>query len=126
MDNAGNMNSAIQILAQLIDDQWTAEERRLRCLGHIINLVAHQLIEKSGGISFSDEDDDDSEENDDDPTEPRTERRPLAKLSFLVHYIRRSPNRRAEYRARAEDLHECDNMLVSDTKTRFNSTFMML
>jgi hypothetical protein len=127
MDNATNNDTAIRILAQslgIVDP----EHRRLRCLGHIINLAAKALVENLASTEDDDDNHDDDDDNDDDDeiNSPRRTRGPVDKLAFSVQYIRRSPLRRAEYRAVAEELNLPIRMVVSDNKTRFNSVCNML
>lgn len=42
LDNAGNNDTAMDDLCERFDLDWN--ERRLRCMGHVINLIAKQLL----------------------------------------------------------------------------------
>jgi len=42
LDNASNNSTAIHELAEQFS--FVADERRLRCMGHVVNLVAKQLL----------------------------------------------------------------------------------
>lgn len=144
MDNATNNDKAIQLLSQFndnVENLWLPEERRVRCLGHIINLSAKELLNNLDLISSSNADADvdadvdaasdsasdvDGDEDDLDLVPDTTNPGPIAKLHFIVYFIRRSPRRRAVYRAVADDLHVPDRMLAANTETRFNSTCRMI
>jgi hypothetical protein len=138
MDGATNNDKAIRLLSQFnenVENLWVPEERRVRCLGHIISLSAKDLLNSLDAISSSDADgdgdvdagsDSDSDSDVDDLVPHAATPGPIAKLHFIVYFIRRSPLRRAVYRAVADDLHVPDRMLVSNNETRFNSTCRMI
>jgi hypothetical protein len=56
-DNATNMNSAIEEISRQLfvlgNTILTLEERRLRCLGHIVNLAAKDILGGTGHINES-------------------------------------------------------------------------
>jgi len=138
MDNATNNDKAIRLLSQFnenVENLWVPSERRVRCLGHVISLSAKDLLNSLDAISSSDADGDagfdsdsdiDGDEDDLDLVPQSSTPGPIAKLHFIVYFIRRSPARRAVYRAVADDLHVPDRMLAADNETRFNSTCRMI
>jgi hypothetical protein len=99
------------------------KRRRIRCVGHIVNLAAKAFLEasnkewKEGGT-----------------------RGPVGKLHHIVHYIRRSPQRRDTFvklakfkEASATEVGDFDALLdpaslqlVADNETRWNSVFLMV
>ena len=111
------------------------KERRLRCLGHIINLVAKAFIAQANTRGWQEEDD-----------KPGL----IKRLHNIVHFIRRSPRRREAF-ARVMEFRqtpatEVDKFnlfltgsddptpddpapslqLVADNETRWNSTYFMV
>jgi hypothetical protein len=130
MDNAFNNDGMVRCLAQSLPS-IDPTEHRLRCLAHVVNLAAKTLINNVGAAPAPEFDEDDADPEADDstgldlgPAQPPPG--PVAKVSFGVHYIRRSPLRRTLYRAAAEDLELPDVTLVSDNETRFNSVCNMI
>jgi len=121
----------VKFLAQSIPSLDPAENR-LRCLAHVVNLAARALINGVGpahdpGMDDNDNDLNDNDNGDDDADDPAVPAPgPVAKISFGIHYIRRSPLRRTQYRYAADDLELPDVTLVPDNKTRFNSVCNMI
>jgi hypothetical protein len=101
-DNATNNDVAIEvILRRLRPDVTHPGHRRVRCLGHIINLAAKAFLFGGGKDSFEDVETDSSV--------PMTAleaeiafwrtKGPLGKLHNLVVYIRKTPQRREAFQA---------------------------
>ena len=115
IDNTTNNDSMVKFLAQLIPSIDPAENR-LHCLAHVINLAARAFINGLGPAH------DPGMDDNDDATVPE----PIVKVLFGIHYIRRSPLRRTQYRNAADDLELPDVTLVPNNKTRFNSVCKMI
>lgn len=119
-DNATSNDTCISTILSRIRVSQPAEakkQRRLRCLGHIVNLIAKTFLAEASKLE-----------------EGENKAGPIKKLHNIVHYIRRSPQRRdafvktSEFR-RAEGVDEtrlASLQLVADNDTRWNSTFMMV
>jgi hypothetical protein len=148
LDNATSNDTCVEeILRQLnIDD--SVEHRRLRCLGHIINLGAKAFLFGQNPDAFVKEviaaDDIDDELK---ALKIWRAKGPIGKLHNVVVYIRRTPQRREEFdkyageklkelesvleRMQAElDLYEEEKkdplMVTQDNSTRWNSTYLMI
>src|SRR5271170_7308394 len=128
MDNAKNNTAMLEILAETLPS-IDPTEHRVRCLTHVINLSTKALLKALDSAPPSKFDlDSDANPYGDGEFDLAPAPGPVAKLAFCVHYIRRSPLRRAEYRAAVEDLELPDTTptLVSDNDTRFNSVCKMI
>jgi hypothetical protein len=89
---------------------FNPEERRIRCLGHIINLVVHDLLNSFSAnvVALSKSMD--------------TTLHPLGKLHNIVTYVRGSPQRREAYKQSAAMINHPHLTFVSDNDTCWNST----
>jgi hypothetical protein len=128
MDNAANNTTMLEVLAESLPS-IDPTEHRVRCLAHVINLSAKTLLKSLDSAPATEFDlDSDANPDGDGEIDLAPAPGPVAKLSFCVHYIRRSPLRRAEYRAAVEDLDlpDATPTLVSDNDTRFNSVCNMI
>ncbi|KAK8120231.1 hypothetical protein PG999_004351 [Apiospora kogelbergensis] len=123
-DNASNNDTCLQEFFQILDPSiqgYEAEERRIRCYGHILNLVGP--IEQFGHL--------------DDILRFWRRKGPVGKLHNIVKWVRSSPQR-SEYFQRCieEDLDESsftlhresthELELVLNNETRWNSTYLMI
>lgn len=134
-DNASNNDVAIdQILSHFFPNMTTAKRkaRRLRCLGHVINLSAKAFFY---GTEF------DAFERDANQWRERSElvkelqlwrkRGPIGKLHNVVTFICRTPQRRERFKkirpfVDTEDSAYNDLQLVTDNATRWNSLYAMI
>jgi hypothetical protein len=127
-DNADNNDTCLEELA--VEYGFNKEHRRLRCMGHVINLVARMLL---FGV-----DPDGFEEENQTPKELRKELElwrklgPVGKLHNIVVWIMRSPQRRQKfYKHQKVELISLDDKasknqrtydLIEANDTRWNST----
>ncbi|SMR52788.1 unnamed protein product [Zymoseptoria tritici ST99CH_1E4] len=130
-DNAANNDTCMAALAAEFD--FDAIKRRLRCVGHILNLVAKALM-----VGYTGDDDVLELELDRDGKEEReqllTWRRkgPVGKLHNLVTYILQS-TQREELLASLQTEPHVDHVikvriyrLIRDNDTRWNSMYAMI
>jgi hypothetical protein len=152
-DNVDSNTKAVEFVLQNVSVDLSIDarkklisRRRIRCLGHILNLAAKAFIEgncEDITHSLSDEIDGElSVEDEEGMLLEWRKRGPIGKLHNIVHFIRRSPQRRENFLAIAKgdatdgeiedfgrvvfdrELH--DLMLQSDNSTRWNSVFIMI
>ena len=124
-DNATNNDTALKVLAESLLEIhsiiYDVDSHRLRCLGHIINLVVKALLFESS-ISADTSPPNVLSGSGDGYTGA------LRKLHNVVHHIRITPQRRhIYYSEQAASLESCsDFMVVADNATRWNSTYTMV
>ena len=147
LDNATSNDTCVaQILTTLdIDDE--VEHRRLRCLGHIINLAAKSFFFGANSDIFEKEIDRAQLEEEQVERDLWRKRGPVGKLHNVVQYIRDSPQRREEFEdiVRGELQRQKDRLaetalpdedpefvsreplaVIQDNETRWNSVFCMI
>lgn len=123
-DNASNNDTAIQALAQ--EFGFNPFHRRLRCAGHILNLVARALLFGKDPDAFEEL-----------CTLEKTELEnllnwrkhgPPGKLHNIIVWIRASPQRieRFAILCATHSLIEKDHTLIADNDTRWNSFFLAM
>jgi hypothetical protein len=125
MDNAANNDTALRALSQhfVIEEH----EQRLRCFGHVVNLVVKALLFGEGLTRFTKELKDASDFHD---FRIRRNKGAIGKLHNLVVYITRS-NQRVQAFNRAQS-DAADDLLVfylrlrKDTGIRWNSIYAMV
>jgi hypothetical protein len=128
LDNAGNNDTCIKTLART----WSWKDsdvprRRLRCIGHIINLVAQAFVLGEKQTEF--EEVLHAEQND---LELEGRQKlwnicgPIGKLHYIVVYILRTPQRRAAFKRGGEDCDPTTFVPKRDNSTRWNSIFQMI
>jgi len=136
LDNASNNDATIHKLAEQFG--FVADERRLRCMGHVVNLVAKQLL-------FGDEPElFELEASVVAACELRKaiqlwrNRGPIGKLHNVVTWIYRSPQRRQRFLTVQQSLLEESAIIFGDNEdqrphdlyldnsTRWNSTYQMI
>lgn len=116
------ITSILLVLQERYHIKYDPVHHRLRCTGHIINLVAQAFL-------FSTDKDALLEENNQDTSYLPTEREmenwrqkgPLGKLHNIVVHIQRSPQRVAAFLKLSSG-----KRLVRDNKTRWNSWYAMI
>lgn len=139
-DNATNNDSAIDVVLAYFYPKMTKiqrENRRLRCLGHVINLAAKAFLYGTEFDAF--EKDIESMREQSDLVKELLlwrKRGPIGKLHNCVVYICRSPQRRERFKsirsitAEEGDLlyeQEFDHLaLKADNATRWNSLYLMI
>lgn len=131
-DNSGTNDTLCRAVERYLGERritWEKSTRRLRCVGHIINLIAQaflfkdyiqqeqlQLYEEAELQAVG-------EEVSDEANKRRTAFRKLGalgKLHNIVVYLRASPHRTKEFEALA------DRMIPLDNATRWNSWYSMI
>ena len=115
LDNAKNMNTTVKSLCTSPGPQFKPKERRLQCIGHIINLVAKAFL--------FDADDQHYEIDDDSSLEPEDIEKslalwrklgPVGKVHNLVKFVRGSPQRSEKL----QDLMDFKSDIVVDSITK--------
>lgn len=140
-DNADSNRVCVEtLLPDLRDvgDNFVSDPsvRQTRCIGHVFNIIAKGFLSGKSGKLFE------SLETDEFTLEDLAKwrkRGPLGKLHFVVHWIRRSPQRREAFREvrsgriaddeahdLAHHLFGAPLMLIADNETRWNSYWMMV
>jgi len=121
-DNAQNNDTALEIIsATLLESKqihYNVLSRRLRCIGHIINLVVKTLL--FGAKATANDTSDSSVKGNYEGA--------IAKLHHIVYHIRITPQRRELYASEqaASLCASSDFMVVVDNATRWNSTYNMI
>jgi hypothetical protein len=128
VDNAGSNDTCIQELADHLNGVFEPSKRRLRCFGHITNLVVKALLFGKDAEAFEKDTAYSMEINDDlKLLKAWRKRGPVGKIHNIVTYIRRTPQRIASFRNIQQTPEDMDSLLVvSDNATRWNSTYDML
>lgn len=134
-DNATNNDTAIDIvLADLMPHLSPRQRlaRRLRCLGHVINLAAKAYL-FGKDIEEIETNAEVYRENSEVLKELQLWRKrgPVGKLHNIVVFICRTPQRREKFKEilhlSAEHIGEFDHLsLVADNATRWNSLYLMI
>lgn len=123
MDNATNNDTALDALASKMPGV-DRKQSRLRCFGHIINLVVKALLFGSSSASLQQQL---GEAGDDNAFKIWREQGAIGKLHNIVFYITRSEKRRRAFeRAQKVDSSDLTLQLVRDIGVRWNSTFAMI
>lgn len=134
-DNAKNNDTAIDTIFRTLRPEWSEEQRkarRLRCLGHVINLAAQAFLYGKDIDAFEinmlavRECSDLKKE-----LELWRQRGPVGKLHNVITFICRIPQRREAFsKLRSLGPGEAENInhlnLVSDNATRWTSLFSMI
>jgi hypothetical protein len=131
LDNAGTNDTCVEEILRQLRPDLTTKERRLRCLGHILNLAAQAFLFGTDAESFEIEVLT-KRELKHEVSELKLWRKkgPIGKLHNTVRFIRRSPQRREEFAGFAETGQlgfEClDLQVLSDNAIRWNSTYTFI
>ena len=143
-DNASNNDTCLNSLYPRLDPSLTLidiKHRRMRCFGHILNLVARAFLYGNDAKAF--EVDSDRLELLGDQAAVLNHRRrkgPVGKLHNVIKYIRKTPQRVAAFqRIALEDfnnedpdnftlgrLSDIELSLRQNNETRWNSTYLMI
>jgi hypothetical protein len=135
LDNAANNDEAVDIILYDLCDNWTPAERlsrRLRCLGHVLNLAAKAFLYGKDHEAFQ-LDHNAARDTTDLARELLLWRRrgPVGKLHNIIMFIRRSPQRIYAFRSicnnenwTATDWDDLD--VLADNATRWNSLYKMV
>jgi len=118
-DNASNINNFLVRFEGFCHSRGVSfdkEEQHVRCMAHITNLGAQALLRK---LSASVEEADLSPEDSPTPAGPFS---CVSRLRRLVVKIRTSPQRQSEFKAQRKACGLSGKGVISDTRTRWNST----
>jgi hypothetical protein len=119
-DNATSNDTAIQAILRSFGMVKEQERRRLRCLGHIVNLAAQAFLFGRNTEAFETENIEDLEV----AYQLWQQAGPVGQIHYLVAFIRASSQRREDFTRLQGDGRGLQPRL--DNKTRWNSTWMML
>jgi hypothetical protein len=119
-DNASPNDTAVRAILKSQDKQTEEERRRLRCLGHIINLAAQAFLFGKNIEAFEDGDLEDLET----AYQLWQQAGPVGQIHYLVAFIRSTSQRRQDFIRMQGDVQGLQPLL--NNQTRWNSTFTML
>jgi BED zinc finger len=127
-DNVSTNDTLCRSLSGCLEKEgiiWDAEKRRLRCMGHIINLAVQAfLFQDTIGMDELKSYDNQEELGETICNQDQQQQfrllGPLGKLHNIVVYIRKSPQRTKSFRDIA------GRMVPLDNRTRWNSWYQML
>ncbi|KAH7463402.1 hypothetical protein FOMA001_g18073 [Fusarium oxysporum f. sp. matthiolae] len=140
-DNAASNDVCLRNLYTTLDASITradTEARRMRCFGHILNLVAQAFLYGDDAASFGLQSEAyDMLERVEEDLEHWRAKGPVGKLHNIVKFIRASPQRTETFKAHARDQEEVDIYklaeestaeleVIQNNATRWNSTYMMI
>lgn len=133
LDNATSNDTCVEAILREIRPDLMRKERRLRCIGHIINLAAQAFLygkdeeaftaEVYGTLAIADVK---------KQLDVWRKKGPIGKLHNIVTFIRRTPQRREQFRSMEVSQFDLDNetvqnlMVVCDNDTRWNSACNMI
>ena len=133
LDNAANMDTATEEIADALG--FDPQKRRVRCFGHVLNLVVKALLFGHKSEAFEAEVDGELGV-DAGQHEVWRKKGPIGKLHNLVHWIHRSDKLTYRLRALQEEFLERSDSprsraskpldVVCDNQTRWLSTFYMI
>jgi len=129
LDNTTNNNTAVRTLGEIY--KWPKTEhrqRRLRCMGHIINLVAQAFIleEKAELFEQALAKAERGEDSKDDAVKLWQICGPIGKLHYAVIFILRTPQRRHEFKRGGDACEATELVPKRDNSTRWNSIYEMI
>ncbi|TVY73962.1 putative AC transposase [Fusarium oxysporum f. sp. cubense] len=140
-DNAASNDVCLRNLYTSLDASITradTEARRMRCFGHILNLVAQAFLYGDDAASFELQSEAyDMLERVEEDLEHWRAKGPVGKLHNIVKFIRASPQRTETFKAHAREQEEVDIYklaeestaeleVIQNNATRWNSTYMMI
>jgi hypothetical protein len=140
-DNAASNDVCLRNLYTTLDASITradTEARRMRCFGHILNLVAQAFLYGDDAASFELQSEAyDMLERVEEDLEHWRAKGPVGKLHNIVKFIRASPQRTEAFKTHAREQEEIDSYklaeestaeleVIQNNDTRWNSTYMMI
>lgn len=128
-DNAPSNNTLCQAIEYYWEQElgldWDAVQMRVRCIGHVINLIVQAFL-FSGVVQIEELESYDEEEWQEEYTDKEAIRvkfrllGPLGKAHNIVVHIRGSPSRTAQF------VQLAGRLVPMDNRTRWNSWYQML
>jgi hypothetical protein len=140
-DNAASNDVCLRNLYTTLDASITradTEARRMRCFGHILNLVAQAFLYGDDAASFELQSEAyDMLERVEEDLEHWRAKGPVEKLHNIVKFIRASPQRTEAFKTHAREQEEVDSYklaeestaeleVIQNNATRWNSTYMVI
>jgi hypothetical protein len=134
-DNSGTNDTLCRTISNYLSSEkkinWTQTHLRLRCMGHILNLVAQAFLftnseDEKEMESYDQEDIEEAKEEEKEKlareraTKIRTKMGVIGKVHNIVVHIRASPQRTTQFKAVA------GKTIPLDNRTRWNSWYQML
>jgi hypothetical protein len=129
LDNATSNDTAVQAIGEAY--KWPRGEykqRRLRCMGHIINLVAQAFLlgEKQEVFEQAVARAERDEQGGDEADELYKLCGPIGKLHYTVVFILRTPQRRQAFKRGDKEVEATYLVPKRDNSTRWNSIYTMI
>ncbi len=135
-ENDSSNDTCITEIIDLIYPDLDAKERRLRCIGHIINLVTKAFIFDNKSESFeADVAIADSTNDLEIAMKLLKKQKVIGRLHNLIRFIRTSPQKKALFLDIAKlfpsaadgiDSHTRHLTVIDDNKTQWNSTYLTI
>ena len=132
-DNASNNDSCVATFFARFNSNLTRQDikaRRIRCFGHILNLIAKAFL---SGLDFDSSDPENPQDTEADLQFWR-KTSPITRLHNIVKYIRASPQRSQAFKDLSKELEAqfefgdstADLEVKSINETQWNSTYLMI
>ena len=149
-DNADNNDTAVRATLAELRPELDPTERRIRCIGHVINLIAQAFLGGTDERAHEYDDNVDKEllKSEKQQLDEWRKLGPVGKLHNIVRYIRVTPQRRGDWLATPSSsipppqpevpVHDRDGnvvllqdpikhlMVIQNNQTRWNSTYKMI
>ncbi|PPQ71742.1 hypothetical protein CVT24_006506, partial [Panaeolus cyanescens] len=128
LDNASNNDTMMTSLEELLrsrDIEFRAEDQRIRCFPHIVNLAVQSILSAVTNLDYAKDDAQDFDPNPDSHTQRRDV---IALLRTLINKIRASSLRRELFARTQEAVNPKQPILqlIRDVATRWSSTHLMI
>jgi hypothetical protein len=132
LDNASSNDTALAAIGRKLEAlgiSFDAQERRLRCFGHILNLAAKAFLWSENPLNIDDSslDDDNDEAAELGRLQEWRKRGPLGKLYNCINYALKTPQRRERFEEKCRSyLHEEPGPVVGlilGNATRWNGDY---
>jgi hypothetical protein len=129
LNNAYSNDTAVETLGKLY--KWLKGEhkqRQLRCMGHIVNLVAQAFLlgEKQEIFKQALAKANRGDDTEDDVVKLWQLCGPIGKLHYTVVFILRTPQRRQAFKRGSDECEATDLVPKRDNSTRWNSIYQMI
>lgn len=140
-DNALSNDTCTGVFFRQINPAFTKtdiSERRMRCYGHVLNLIGRAFLYGEDHDTFEEESQrQDASNNLLDDLRLWRQRGPVSKLRNIIKFIRSSPQRSESFKALAQETDDQEDWLLYEESTaelqltlnndtRWNSTYLMI